>query len=170
MSPQSRHATRENIVDESSKAVPKSKRESKATSVIVSYNYEAAVGQPDIPTCWKIDDKARSPCSSFDGALSTSIDRRKFYARGKASATVKKRGVGFRSRVQTKKITRAHSQTRDVVELEDSSEITRDIATLGMEKSGIVAACEETPSNLRQVCPNNKFTLTPSFTLIKNSH
>lgn len=161
----SRRATRENTIGKNSTVVTKSKGDTETEPVTLPYDYETVISRRDTPPYSEVDDKVRSRYSNHDDALSTSVDARKLYVRGKGSATAKKRGIGFRSRVQTgKKVTKVYSQIRDVVEIEiDSSNVPRDIENFGTERSGVVAASQEVPFNLYQV-----FFPKLSYTLIIN--
>ncbi|XP_070163566.1 uncharacterized protein [Polyergus mexicanus] len=140
MNPPSRRSTRENAINEETTdtiVATKSKFESK--SAVISHDYEAAISQPDIPAS-KIDSNTRNPSwsDSSDG-LSAPIKKRSLYTRGKVNVTTKKRGIVFKSKIQTKKITKIHpQQISNVVEIEkesiSSSEITRDTEDFGKGK------------------------------------
>lgn len=163
MNPPSRRSTRENAINKEPTdtiVATKSKLESKPT--VISYDYEAAISQPDIPS--KIDNNTQNPSwsDSSDG-LSAPIKKRSLYTRGKVNVTTKKRGIVFKSKIQTKKVTKIHpQQISNVVEIKkesiSSSEITRDTENFGKEKIDAVTASRETSLNLHQVCLNNFFS------------
>lgn len=150
MSPPSRRSTRENAIDKKSTDTTVTKDKSEPKSAI-SYNYEAAISQPDIPS--KVDNNTQNPSwsDSSDGLL-TPIKKRNLYTRGKANVTSKKRVF------KSKKIMKIHpQQICNVVEIKKelipSSEIIQDTENFEKEKIDAVIASREKPLNF-EVCFN----------------
>lgn len=155
MNPPSRRSARENAINKES--VVKNKSEPKP--VIISYDYEAAISQPDISS--KIDNNTQNPSSSdFSNELSEPIKKKKPYIRGKANVTTKKKSTVFKSKLQTKRV--HPQQICNVVKIKKesipSSDIIRDTENLGKEKIDVITANRETPLNFHQVCLNKLFS------------
>ncbi|XP_011866135.1 PREDICTED: uncharacterized protein LOC105561081 [Vollenhovia emeryi] len=155
MSPPSR---RENAVTKepvSSTVVAKNKPEAKAP--VISYDYEAAISQPDVPKVYsKIDDDTQNASwSEPSDESSAPTKRRDLYVFGKASVTTKKRGIAFKSKMQAKKVTKTRPSICNVAEIESesipSSEIIRDVENHGQEISDDIVTNRQTPSNFHQV-------------------
>ncbi|XP_050448249.1 uncharacterized protein LOC126849908 [Cataglyphis hispanica] len=163
MNPPSHRSKRENAINKGPTdtiVATKSKLESKP--VVISYDYEAAISQPDIPS--KIDDNAQNPSwsDSSDG-LSAPTKKKNLYTRGKKNVTTKKKGI-FKSKIQTKKITKIQpQQISNVVEIKkesiSTSEITGDVESFVKEKIDAITVSREASLNLHQVCFNNFFFL-----------
>lgn len=155
MNPPSRRSARENAINKES--VVKNKSEPKP--VVISYDYEAAISQPDISS--KIDNNTQNPSSSdFSDGLSEPIKKKKPYTRGKANVTTKKKSIVFKSKLQTKRV--HPQQICNVVKIKKesipSSDIIRDTENLGKEKIDVITVNRETPLNLHQVCLNKLFS------------
>lgn len=158
MNPPSRRSTCENAVKKEPigpTIVAKSRPESKAP--VVSYDYEAAISQPDIPVCSKLDDNPQNASwSEASDESSVPIRKTNLYARGKAVAS-KKRGVAFKSKVQARKVTKTRPSVSNVAEIQKestpSSEIIRNAENYGRKISGGII---RQTLNLHQVCPATK--------------
>lgn len=140
--------------------IAKSKPESKTP--IISYDYEAAISQPDIPIYAKIDNNSQK--ASWSEASNESLaptKKRNLHVCGKASVNTKKRGIAFKSKVQAKKVTKTRPSICNIIGIKKksipSTEIVRNIENYGKESEGINAN-RQTPPN-RQVCSNKIFFL-----------
>lgn len=155
MNQSSRRSTRENAINKES---IDTKNKSEPKPVIISYDYEAAISQPDIPS--KIDNNTQNPSwsDSSDG-LSKLIKKKKPYTRGKANVTTKKKSIVFKSKLQTKRV--QPQQSCNVVKIKKesipSSEPIRDIENFGKEKVDVITPNRQTPLNV-QVCLNKLFS------------
>lgn len=173
MKPSSRRGTREDTIDVEPRGAmisARSKRESPGNpAVTVTRDYEiAAASQSEIFACLADDNNAQNsnPC----GELSAQIKRRNAYVRGKGSVTTRKKGIGLRSRIKTKKITKVRSQSRDDAEIREEpvlpAENTRDVENVGMEETEAKATYQETSRDHRQVRRNkSSFILTTQFAI-----
>lgn len=165
MNQSSRRSTRENAINKES---IDTKNKSEPKPAVISYDYEAAISQPDIPS--KIDSNTQNPSwsDSSDG-LSEPIKKKKPYTRGKTNVTTKKKSIVFRSKLQTK---RQPQQSCNVVKIKKesipSSETIRDTKNLGKEKVDVITANRQTPFDV-QVRLNKLFFFVikcVNFTLI----
>lgn len=149
MNPPSRRSTHENAINKES---IDTKNKSEPKPAVISYDYEAAISQPDIPS--KIDNNTQNPSwSDFNDELSESIKKKKPYTREKANVTTKKKSTIFKSKLQTKRI---HPQQICNVKIKKesipSSDIIRNTKNLGKEEIDVITASRETPFNFHQVC------------------
>lgn len=124
---------------------------------VISYDYKAAISQPDIPIYSKIDNNMQnSSCSEPSDKLSAPPKKRNLYVRGRACVTTKKRGIAFKSKVQAKKVTKTHPSNCDVAAIEKksipSSEINCNIENYRKENNDRVTPNCQTP--FKQVCSN----------------
>lgn len=161
MNPPSRRSTCENAVNKE-QIVAKSKPESKTP--IISYDYEAAISQPDIPIYAKIDNNPQK--ASWSEASDESLaptKKRNLHVCGKASVTTKKRGITFKSKIQAKKVTKTRPSICNIIGIKKesipSTKIIRNIENYEQEISNGIIANRQTPPNLRQVCSNKIFLL-----------
>lgn len=143
-----------------STVVAKSKPESKTP--VISYDYEAAISQPDIPMYSKTDNNMQNASwSESSDKLSTSIEKRNPVC-GKAVVTTKKRGIVFKSKIQAKKITKTRPSICNIAEIKKesipSSEI-RNVENYRQEISDGIITNRQTPPNLYQVCFDKIFLL-----------
>lgn len=158
MNPSLRRNTCENAVNKEpidSTATARSKPEPKTP--VISYDYEAAISQPDIPIYSKIDNNTQNTSwSEPSDELSASPKKRNLYVRGKACVTTKKRGIAFNSKVQAKKVTKTHPSNCNVAAIEKesipSSEINCNVENYRKENNDQVTPNRQTP--FKQVCPN----------------
>lgn len=119
----SQRSTRENTISREPAdltTVVKSKPEAKLKPAAVSYDYEEAVSQPDIPTCSEIDNNTR--CSDPCDVSSTPNEKAHFFPTcGKMSVTIRRRGIGVKSKARSKRITKARTHIGDIVEMKRES-------------------------------------------------
>jgi len=132
------------------------KSKPKPQTSVISYDYEAAISQPDIPIHSKIDTQNVS-LSEPNDKLSVPTKKRNFY--GKAGVITKKRGIVSKSKkIQAKKVT--HPSICEIAEIKKESisfsEIIRDVENYRKENDGIIPN-RQTPFN--EVCFNIIFTL-----------
>lgn len=143
----SQRSTRGNTISEEpadSTVVAKSKRETKVKTTVVSYDYEAAISQPDIPTCSKADNNTQESCLDI---LPTPHEKASFFSTcGKMGVTIKRRGVGVRSKMRPKKIARARTQINNIFEIKKGPMFHADVCR------DVVTGNHETPPNIHQVC------------------
>jgi len=152
----SRPNTCENAVNKEqigSMVAVKSKLESKTP--VISYDYEAAISQPDIPIYSKNDNNMQNVSwSESSDELSMPIEKRNPYVCEKAVVTTKKKGIYFKSKIQAKKITKRPSIC-DIAKIKKesipSSEIIRNVENYRQEISDIITN-RQMSSNLYQVC------------------
>lgn len=151
MNSSSQRSTRENIIcgePVGSTVVAKSKPETKARPA-VSYDYEAAISQPDIPTCSEIDNNTRE-CPELCNVSPTANEKANFFPTcGKVSVTTKRRGIGVRSKVRPKKITKIRAQIHDVFKIQEEPTFCANVC----RNDG--ATNQNTSPNIYQVCPRN---------------
>ncbi|CAL1687315.1 unnamed protein product [Lasius platythorax] len=162
MNPPSRRSTRENAINKKpTDSIVATESKSEPKPAVISYDYEAAISQPDISS--KIDNNSQNPSwSDSSDRLLAPTKKGNLNTRGKANVTTrtKKKGIVFKSRIQTKKIMKIHpQQICNVLEIKKesipSSEIIRNTENFGKEKIDAATASRETPLNLHQVCFNN---------------
>lgn len=149
MNPISQRSTRENTINgkpADSTAIVKNKPEAKAKPAVVSYDYEAAISQPDIPTCSEVDNDTQEPCLDVSPAPDERANFLSTY--GKMSVTIRRRGIGIRSKVRPKKMTKARAQIRDVVEVKREPKFCTNICP------DITTNQKTSPIN-HQVCSKN---------------
>lgn len=167
MNPPSRRSTCENAVNKEqigSAIVARSKPENSKTPII-SYDYEAAISQPDIPVYAKIDNNPQNASWSeaSDESASAPTKKRNLHICRKASVTTKKKGIAFKSKIQVKKVTKTRPLICNIAGIKKesipSTEIIRNIENYGQEISDGIIVNRETPPNLRQVCSNKIFLL-----------
>lgn len=134
----------------------KSKPESKTP--VTSYDYEAAISQPDIPIHLKIDNNTLNASWSEASEESPApTKKRNLYVCGKASVTTKKKGIISKSKIQAKKVTKTRPLICNVAEIkkESSSEIIQNVENYGQKiNDGIITSRRQTPPNPHQVCSN----------------
>lgn len=159
----SRRNTCENAVNKEpigSAVATKSKPEPKTT--VISYDYEAAISQPDIPIYSKIDNNTQNVSwSEFSDELSAPTKKRNLCTRGKAGVTTKKRGIVFKSKI-AKKVTKTRPPICDTEikkESISSSEIIQNVGNCEKGNNKGVITNRQTPPNLHQVCSNKIFPL-----------
>jgi len=136
------------------------KNKPKPQTPIISYDYEAAISQPDIPIHSKIDNTQNVSLPETSDKLSAPTKKRNFY--GKAGVTTKKRGVVFKSKkIQAKKVTKTHPSICEIAEIKkesiSSSEIIRDVENYRTENNDGIIPNHQTLFN--EVCFNTIFTL-----------
>jgi len=137
------------------------KSKPKPQTPIISYDYEAAISQPDIPIHSKINNMQNVSLSETSDKLSALTKKRNFYE--KTGVTTKKRGIVFKSKkkIQAKKVTKTHPSICEIAEIKkesiSSSEIIRDVENYRMENNdGIILNRQML---LNEVCFNTIFTL-----------
>lgn len=109
----SQRNTRENTISGAgTTVVAKNKPETKVKLAAVSYDYEAAISQPDIPTCSDVDRNTREPRLNACDVSSIPHEKANFFSTcGRMGVTIKRRGI--RSKMRPKKITKARMQICD---------------------------------------------------------
>lgn len=158
MNPPSHRNTCENVVNKEqigSMVAAKSKLESKTP--VISYDYEAAISQPDIPIYSKNDTNMQNPSwSESSDELSMPIEKRNPYVCGKAVVTTKKKGIYFKSKIQAKKITKTHPSICDIAKIKKesipSSKIIRNVENYRQEINDNIITNRQMSPNLYQVC------------------
>ncbi|KAL6256232.1 hypothetical protein P5V15_012348 [Pogonomyrmex californicus] len=155
--------TYENAINkESTNLIIVAKNKMEPKFPFISYNYEAAISQPDIPIRSKVDNN--TSWSEPIDELSAPTTTRNLYACGKANVTVKRRGITFKSKTQVKKFTKNRplllSCNIDKIKEKSipSSEI-QDVKNFEKENSYDVTLNRRLSFNSHQVRSNKIFSL-----------
>lgn len=157
----SRRNTCENAVNKEPISTVAAKNKPEPKTPVISYDYEAAISQPDIPIYSNTENNMQNVSwSDSSDEQSASTKRRNLCVSGKVGVTTKKKII-FKSKT-AKKVTKIHPPICDVEikkESIPSSEIVRNVENCGKENNKGVITNRQKPPNLHQVCSNKIFPL-----------